>query len=299
MDLADSAPTLPLTPLDARLPLGRPFTPLMAREVGVARSAIDRMHRDGVLRRLLRGVYVDATVQDTQLLRARGLTLAVPSGAIVVDRTAAWLHGVDVLRARPGLLPPLEFLGRNQPRGRHFAGHRTLIPEDLEDIGGVRVTTPLRTALDLGRLLAPDRALAALDALLLEGRFSHRDLLVQMGRFRHQRGVTQLRQLVPLADARARDAAESVLRLRWLDANLPTPIPGLQVGELRLVLGLEVQMFGAVLHGDLDAQDLSVLGDQGWRVVVLSRERVIGSDPYFVMGHLEREFHQQLLRQVG
>jgi hypothetical protein len=304
MQIDDSAPTLPLSPLDPRLPLGMPFTPAMARAVGVPRSALDRMLRDGLLRRVLRGVYVDATVLDDPETRARSVALVLPRGAVVVDRTAAWLHGVEVLRARCDLLPPLEVLGRSAAgRPRHFGAERTLISEDVETPYGVPVTTPLRTALDLGRLLAPDRALASMDALLRTHRFTHRELLLQVERFRHQKGVVQLRRLAPIVDARASCPAESILRVRWLEASLPTPIPRLRAstgaGWLELALGLEVQRFAAVLAGQLSGEEREQLTSSGWRIVVLTEERVIRSDPYLVMRHLEREFHQQLLRQVS
>jgi hypothetical protein len=41
--------------------------------------------------------------------------------------------------------------------------------------------------------------------------------------------VGQLRRLAVLADARSRDLAESVLRLHWAGAALPTPTPGVPV----------------------------------------------------------------------
>ena len=54
------------------------------------------------------------------------------------------------------------------------SGERTVLPRDLMDVGGLCVTTPLRTALDLGRFLTRDQALSALDALLRLGLFDSR-----------------------------------------------------------------------------------------------------------------------------
>lgn len=293
---------LPLSPLDARLPLGQPFTPTMARGVGVPRSHLDRMLRDGVIRRLLRGVYVDATVPDSLAVRAAGLGLVMPPGSVAVDRTAAWLHGVNLLRPNAEVLPPVEMVGRTScGRARHFGGERAFVGSDLVRLHGVTATTALRTAADLGRLLPPDRAIAALDAFLHLESFTQRQLLGELDRFRNQRGVRQLRELASMADGRAHDAAESVLRLRWFEANLPTPIPRLPIatptGWTEPVLALEVQRFAAAFPGQL--LDEPWLRAQGWRIVVLSRERVLGSDAYLVMRHLEREFHQQLLRQIS
>jgi hypothetical protein len=162
----------------------------------------------------------------------------------------------------------------------------------------------LRTALDLGRELPPEGALAALDGLLALGVFSHTALMAEAPRFGGQRGVGQLRELAALADARAADPTESVLRLRWLRGRLPTPSPALQVrrpdgGRVRLSLGLTVHQFGAVLAGRVSDTDLVALSTQGWRVVVLAPDRVLRGDPAFLVGHLEREFHLHLLHQVG
>ena len=88
---------------------------------------------------------------------------------------------------------------------------------------GLRVTTPLRTACDLGRLLHRDQALAALDSLAALDAFTLAELSLATLRFPRYRGVRQLRVLVPLVDARAQSPGESILRLRWLDAGLPRP----------------------------------------------------------------------------
>ena len=54
-------------------------------------------------------------------------------------------------------------------------------------------------------------------------RFEKADLVQGAARFRGMRWVTVLRELAPLADGRAESPGESVLRLRWIDLNLPTP----------------------------------------------------------------------------
>jgi hypothetical protein len=68
---------------------------------------------------------------------------------------------------------------------------------------------------------------------------------------------------------------------------------------VRLSLGVERRQYGAVLAGSVSASDLVALQGAGWRVVVLSPDRVLSSDPDIWMRHLEREFHQHLLAQTG
>ena len=305
MDASSQSPlvALPLDPISPRLPIGEPFTPAMAARAGIGRAVLDRLHRDGRVRRLLRGVYLDATARSSVAVRARALALVVGERQLVVGQTAAWLHGVEVVQPDPDAPVPIEVHGRGRSvqcgggRSCAYAGH------DLQTIEGVRCTTPLRTALDLGRWLPPDRALAALDGLLRLRVFSHAAVMAELPRFGGSPGVIQLRELAALADGRADGPAESVLRLHWLDSRLPTPTPGLVVpahgGRVRLALGLEVHRFGAVLAGRLSDAERRALSSLGWRVVVLGPERVLRSDPVFLVGHLEREFHLHLLAQVG
>jgi hypothetical protein len=103
------------------------------------------------------------------------------------------------------------------------SGERNLSHEDVIEVEGLAVTTPLRTAWDLGRVRNRDRAISGLDAMLRLGTFDREELLAGVERFRRMRWVTTLRALAPLADARAESPGESVLRLRWLDTGLPAP----------------------------------------------------------------------------
>jgi hypothetical protein len=293
--------TLDLRPLASRLPLDRPFTPGIARAAGLERSTLDRLHRAGLVSRVLRGVYAATGAPDTVGFRAAALALVVRRDTVVVDRTAAWLHGVDVRdRSARGEPVPIDRVSRSH---RDAAGARLLTGRDVVVIEGVRVTTPLRTALDLGRLLPAGRALGAIDALLGTGSFSHTQLLAELSRMAGCRGIGQLRLLAPQADARAAGTAESVLRLHWNEARLPTPVPGAPVvaaGRLvRLALAVDRRQFGAVLLERVTADDLVALEGAGWRVVVLPEDRVLNGDPVSWTKHLEREFHQQLLAQTG
>ncbi|WP_152364796.1 type IV toxin-antitoxin system AbiEi family antitoxin domain-containing protein [Microlunatus speluncae] len=213
---------------DRRLPTDRPFTRHRAAQAGVGRRVLDRLVAEGALRKLLRGVYLDASARETVAIRAEAVALVVHPEAVITDRTAAWLHGASINPAGDYLPPVSVFQLPDNSRIRAAAttsGTRTLEPDDIEIVNGIRVTTPLRTALDLGRLLKRDAALAALDGLLRLGRFHQADLRSETRRFRGYRGVVQLRCLIPLSDARSESPQESVLRLRWLDAMLPEPHP--------------------------------------------------------------------------
>src|SRR4051794_10636846 len=308
-----------ISPLTAHpsLPTDQPFTAARAAALGITNEVLRRMVREGLLRRVLKGVYVDAAAQDDLRMRARAVALAVPDTAVVTDRTAAWLHGVDVLRPGDHLVPPpVEiFQAPGCTRVRTVAnegGERTLLPDDVQSVYGVRVTTPLRTALDLGRLTRRDHALSALDALLRLKRFEKAELLADVERFRRQRGVVQLRELAPLADGRAESPGESVLRLRWIDAHLPTPEPQVEVLEnglvrARLDLGIEELRFAAEYDGwdwhsskeqrHNDRLRRQWLRGRGWTIVVLT-SREVYDEPHLATQCLRAKL-LPLLRRAG
>jgi very-short-patch-repair endonuclease len=309
-----------LSPLTAHpaLPTDRPFTHGQAVDLGLSREVLRRMVRVGLLRRVLRGVYVDAASDDGLLLRTRAVSLVVPSTAVVTDRTAAWLHGIDVLRPGDHLVPPpveiFQLPGNTRVRTTATSGgERTLLPHDVETVHGVRVTTPLRTALDLGRLTRRDHAIGALDALLRLGRFEHADLLGSVERFRGQRGVVQLRELAPIADGRAESPGESVLRLRWLDSALPRPDLQVEVREhglLRARLDLAVPELRFAVEYDgwdwhsskeqraHDRQRRTWLEAHGWTVLVITRREVY-DEPHLAAQRIRDALTPLLRRRAG
>jgi hypothetical protein len=258
------------------------------------------MVREGSLRLLLKGVYVDAAVADSIGVRAAAAAKVVPPGSVVCDLTAAWIHGAqlasDDSRFR---VPPMEvFRLAGQTRVRRpecKGGTRTLADDDLMDVGGVVVTTPLRTALDLGRLLPRDQAIGAIDALLRAGNLSKHELIAQLGRFRGARGVVQLRKLAPLGDPRAESPAESLTRLRLIDGGLPVPVVqweicnaiGVVIYRLDLAypeLRLAIEYDGVEFHTsaedrERDERRRAHLRRLGWTIVVLTATDVYGAAP--------------------
>lgn len=290
--------------LDGRfpLPLEEPFTAADARRAGIHSAELSVLCEEGLLRRLVKGVYVATQVPDSLGLRATALRLVVPPDAVVTDRTAGWLLGAPMVLA-PGdhlVVPKVSmFLNRKGARLRNdlsASGQRTLRPEEVTEVLGLRVTTPLRTACDLGRLLHRDRAFAGLDAMLRLGVFTPDELWEATRRFRGMRGVRQLRGLVPLADGRAESPGESILRLRWLDL-LTMPAPELQIeiersGRLSywLDLGVVRLRFAVEYDGEewhrrtpeqreRDRRRRAWLREErDWIIVPVTKENVFGHD---------------------
>ncbi|MBZ5737006.1 type IV toxin-antitoxin system AbiEi family antitoxin domain-containing protein [Nocardioides mangrovi] len=282
------------------LPPGRPFTTADAREVGLSHNALHRLTSGGILRRPIAGVYVGAAVEDTLMLRCAVLRLVVPDDCFVSDRSAAWLHAGDRALA-PGehlSIPSISCFrpsdGGRLRNGITASGERAVLPRDLMDVDGLRVTTPLRTALDLGRLQrTQDLKLHGMDTMLSLGRFSHEELVHEVSRFNRQRGVVELRVLAPLADPGSESFGETALRLRWVGAGLPRPETQISIRvdgreAYRIDLGLEelllgAEYFGQQWHDDgtraYDDERLEWLDrERGWLIEVFRKQHVFGID---------------------
>jgi hypothetical protein len=178
----------------------RPFTSGDALALGISRKRLRLALDQGLVRRVFTGAYVRADVPDSTELRAEAAALVMSKHSVLCDRTAAWIHGISVLRyAELDVIPPLEtyVLRGHDPTDRHNCngGSRDLLPEDWQIIGGVRVTTPLRTALDLACKLPRRQATAALDAFAREHHVTVADLRRLLVRYFRRRGVVQAREL--------------------------------------------------------------------------------------------------------
>ena len=207
-----------------------PFTMSVTRELGIPRRQVAAGVRNGVLVRLFRNVYVDARSELTVEQRTYAASLVISRHSVICDRTAAWIWGVDCFRWRElDVAPPLESLTtrghRASARAEIRSGERDLNPTDYVIVGGVRVTTPLRTALDLGCRLSRRDALAAIDALMRAQHLTTGQLVAGLTQFAGRRGVVQLRELVALADGRAESQGESWTRIEIHDHGLPRPEP--------------------------------------------------------------------------
>lgn len=289
--------TLPdLALLDDRFPLARdrPFTFKQALAAGVSEHQVRTLTIRGYLRRVTRGVYVASQVEDSRHVRAQALALVVPRTGVVTDWTACWFWtGIDA----PGHHlnePPLSVFHRHRhTRLRNSlteGGARSFRPSDLTQIGDITITTPIRTAWDLGRLAHRDRAIGGMDALSRLGVFSVPELVDGVPRFNGRRGVVQLRGLAPLVEPLAESPGESTLRLRWRDLpSLPKPTPqfrvlvgGIEIYRIDLAveeLGYGCEYDGEEFHQD-EAMDEARRADPGarfgWDVDGVRKANVFG-----------------------
>lgn len=273
-------------------PLEAPFTWPTARDHGLSRKQLTALVREGDVRRVLRNVYVGAHVPDTVESRVAAARLVISPWSVICDRTAAWLWGVDTFDYRElEILPPIEsFVLRGHSRPRRIGvngGVRDLRSRDVVDLGGLAVTSPLRTALDLACKLRRRDALAALDGFMRLHGITQDEMRRELVRYFRRRGVVQARALVQHADPRAESPGESWTRMEMLDRGLPTP--GLQhwvevdgVPTFRLDMAYEkhrvaIEYDGREFHEgterrEADRRRRDWLSRHGWTVVVVTKD---------------------------
>jgi len=274
---------------DSPWPSG-PFTREDLAAAGLPGSALRTGLRRGEIRAVFRGVFVDASAEDTLALRALSAAKVIRPHHVASDRTAAWLHGIDTLASqeldRP---PPIETcaLRGHEPTAVTGVDGRTrdLTEDDIMSVHGVLVTRPLRTALDLGCNLRRREAYAALNAFARKFGLTRDDYLRSLSRYRRRRGVVQLRELVALVDPRVESERESWVLLEIASAGLPLPEPqwwieidGVPTYRLDFAyphLKVCVEYDGVDAHDcseeqrERDAVRRRWLRDQGWTIIVL------------------------------
>ncbi len=189
---------------------------------GIHPSVAQREVRAGRWLRLRRGAYlVDMRPgrAESPWVQARAIALTHP-GVVLAGSTAASLWGLGQAPAgTPDVVVP--------PR-RPIGARRDLTPHawvlragDVTTLRGMRVTTRLRTLLDLVCLHDRSDALAVLDAALRHGHASRADLSVLRQRAVGRHGAAAAVDLWELADGRAESGLESRVRLRCIDGGVP------------------------------------------------------------------------------
>lgn len=274
-----------------------PFTTLMAADYGLAAADLHRLVSLRLLRHPVRAAYVPSYLADTLELRIAVIRLLVPTGYVVTDRTAGWVAGAPmVLAPNEHLTPaPVTVFGPTGHRLRNglcASGERRLLDGDVMDVDGLLVTTPLRTACDLARLLPRHQALGAMDQLFRLEQFSIEELVdAVLSRFKGMRGVIQARELAPKVDKGADSQPESSLRLHWWDHQLPTPrtqvpVPSPSGGWFYLDVGNEEHRIAAEYDGEAFHTDLHAAHDEqrrdwcrrqfGYVIAVVRRRNLYG-----------------------
>ena len=180
-------------------------------------------------RHLRNGAYLDRSVLMSARQRIIAIVGETQGNPVVAGVAATIMHGSlwfdDDFT--------IELIRGPSASGRPASGtitHRLELPEaDIVDIDGLRVTSPLRTAFDVGRTPPRWRAIGYLDALAAAIPIDLGQLAAFAQSQRGIRGVVQLRELVGLVDPTSESPGESSFRLFLHDVGLPKPQTQIEV----------------------------------------------------------------------
>lgn len=173
------------------------------------------------MRRLHRNVYIHPESEVTPLRRARAAWLWAGGDGVLAGWSAAALHGDKWVDHRM----PAELLRRGSRRGTPGITVRGDTPTASEIciVDDMHVTTPVRTCFDLARWLPVRQAVEHLDALCRATGVAPSAVLQVAQEHAGERGLEQLRAVVPLVDPGAESVPETRVRLLLMSSGLPRP----------------------------------------------------------------------------
>lgn len=202
-------------------------------------------------------VYVRRHRQLTIRQRATAAWLWSHRNGVVAGSTAAALHGsrwVDEAL-------PVELVWSNPrpPRGLRTYDY-VLTAAEFGSVAGLPVTTPARTAFDLGRHKAVGAAIADLDALIAATGLKVSQVVELADRHPGARGLRRLETVLEYVDSGAQSPKETWLRLLLIGAGFPRPstqIPVLLDGgaQYYLDMGWEDVMVAVEYDGEQHRMD--------------------------------------------
>ena len=231
-------------------------------------------------------MYVNPDVQVTAAVRAKAGWLWAKRRGVVAGLSAAASHGsrwVDDTTAA-------ELIHENRHRlpGLRIRGDR-LEDDEITIVNGVPVTSPARTALDLGCWYPTMSAVGAIDSLARATEIKAADVELLTQRYPGCRGIARARHAVTLFDPGAQSPKETWLRLTLVQAGLPRPQTQIPVRDefgnafAYLDMGWEDVRVAVEYDGEQHRSDrsqynwdikrLETLQHQGWIVI-----RVVAGD---------------------
>lgn len=261
----------------------------------VAAGALSRGQLRWNYRPVVPRVYAAKRMALSLLRHIEAVSLWAGDDAVIAGRAAAYLHGVRWVDA--GI--PVEVI---TPRRLGWPGvivrHERIAADEIVTVGGIAVTSPVRTAFDLGRHLQRNPAVAQLDALAAATGVREADALALAHRYPGARGIRTARTALALVDAGAQSPRETWLRLLVIDAGFPRPRTQQRVSDGSMTafldMGWEEPMIGLDYDGEYHLTDRrryvtdlardEMLRRQGWDDIHVVKEH----SPAYILHRLRR-----------
>jgi hypothetical protein len=233
--------------------------------------------------RIYRNVYQRRGSELTARDRAVAAWLWSGKEAVVAGVSAAALLGAEWIDP----LTPAELVSdRTRPPPLIITRNDTLLAGETTFADRVPVTSPARTAFDLGRRPGFQTAVIRVDSLARATGVAADDVYPLIDAHRGARGMKQLRRVLPLIDAGAESPQETKTRLALVRGGLPIPQTQIVVRNMwgavlaRIDLGWEEWLVGVEYDGAqhwtdsrIRANDIdrtAELERRGWRLVRVS-----------------------------
>lgn len=278
--------------------------PFLGQEA-VARGELSAWELRTQYRSVYRNVYIPKSTVLTAADRARAAWLWCGGEATIIGRSAAAIYGTKWIDA--GLAAELCRLDRRHPPGikiRTFA----LSSDEVRWVGDIRLTTPVRTAFDVGRLSMLDKSVPVLDALVRATDIKVADVVALADNRPGVKGGRRLRAALDLVDGGAESPQESRLRLIFVRGGLPRPETQICFTDdygnarIRVDMGWPEWKVGVEYEGEQhwtdarqrawDIERLVIAESEGWAIIRVSAEMM--SRPAVVVERVATK-----LRQAG
>lgn len=259
--------------------MGEDFQPF----IGSDAMALGRLSRHELRRHyrpIMPNIYLDKRIHPSLRQRVNAAHLWSRGEAVVSGLAASALHGAKWIDDDT----PVELIWPNaRPPKGVITRKELLLENEFQERDGLVVTTPERTAFDLGRRGRLDDAVARLDALARATQLKAVDVEYLAAAHRHTRGLRQLEEALGLVDAGAESPRETWLRLMLIRDGYPRPetqIPVLSPDGSRryyLDMGWRKLMLAVEYEGDhhrttreifaYEIERAEDIRDVGWLVV--------------------------------
>jgi very-short-patch-repair endonuclease len=231
-----------------------------------------------------RNVYLPRGQPLTPVTRAVAAWLWSGRNATVAGLSAAALHGAQWIDPRC----PAELNRAEACNGPIVIHREKLRGDEISVVRGIRVTTPTRTAFDLGRRKGLTTGVIRLDALANATGLKPVEIEAVADLHRGSRGLVQLRRVLDLMDGGAESPQETRTRLLLVRAGLRKPQTqivvrdGFGVPFARVDMGYEECKVGVEFDGPqhwtdparrtADIDRYAELGARGWQIVRVSSD---------------------------